>query len=67
MAHTGKSYNRKHLKKFFLKVSEGDFFVRVTEHMHRLPRELVESSPLEILKSHLYIHDPGQPPLDSPT
>lgn len=27
--------------------------VRVTEHWHRLPRDIVESHSLEILKSHL--------------
>lgn len=49
------------------KSRENDFTERVTEHGHRLPREVAESSSLEILKSHPYIEDPGQPTLDGPT
>ena len=30
------------------------FTVRVTEHWNRLPREVVESSFMEICKTHLY-------------
>ena len=33
--------------------SGSTFSVRVTEHWHRFPREVVESPSLEILKSHL--------------
>jgi len=31
------------------------FTVRVTEHRHRLPREVVDSPSLEILESHLHM------------
>ena len=31
-----------------------NFTVRVTEHWNRLPREVVESSPVEICKIHLH-------------
>jgi len=31
------------------------FGVRVTKHWHRLPREVVDPTSLEILKSHLFV------------
>jgi len=36
-----------------LNIRKNFFTVRVTEHWHRLPREVMESPPLEILRSHL--------------
>ncbi|GAB0186325.1 mitochondrial enolase superfamily member 1 [Grus japonensis] len=40
-------------RKFHLNMRENFFTLRVTEHWNRLPRELVESPSLEILKTHL--------------
>ena len=40
---------------FPLNIKKHFFTVRVTEHWHRLPREVVESPSLEIFKSHLDI------------
>ena len=40
------------------------FTVRVTEHWHKLPREVAESPSLEIFKSHL--DSPGQLALGGP-
>ncbi|KAK4807097.1 hypothetical protein QYF61_018438 [Mycteria americana] len=47
--------NRHKLKerRFRLNIRTYFFTARVTEHWHRLPRELVESPSLEIFKSHL--------------
>jgi len=47
--------NRSKLKhrKFQLNVRKNFFTLRVMEHWNRLPREVVESPPLEILKTHL--------------
>jgi len=36
-----------------LNIKKHFFTLRVTKHCHRLPREVVESPSLEILKSHL--------------
>jgi len=48
----GSGYQLKH-RKFPLNIGKHFFTVRVTEHWHRLPREVVESQSLEILKAHL--------------
>ncbi|KFV77659.1 hypothetical protein N308_12456, partial [Struthio camelus australis] len=40
-------------RKFHLNLRKNFFTVRVTEHWHRLPREVVESPSLEIFKTHL--------------
>jgi len=47
--------NRHKLKqrKFHLKMRKNLFPLRETEHWNRLPREVVESPPLEIFKTRL--------------
>lgn len=40
-------------RRFCINIRKHFFTVRVTEHWHRLPREVVEPFCLEIFKSHL--------------
>jgi len=47
-----KVHKLKH-RKFHLNMRKNFFPLRVTEHWHRLPREVVESPPLEIFKTRL--------------
>ena len=48
----GTGHKLKH-RRFPLNIRKHFFTVMVTEHWHRLPREIVESPSSEILKSHL--------------
>ncbi|KFZ54482.1 hypothetical protein N321_05573, partial [Antrostomus carolinensis] len=41
------------LRKFHLNIRKDFFTLRVTEHWNRLPREVVASPSLEVLKNHL--------------
>jgi len=40
-------------RKFCTNVQKNFFTIRVREHWHRLPREVVESPSMEISKTHL--------------
>jgi len=48
----GKGHELKH-RKFRLNMRKNFFPLRVTEHWNRLPKEVVESPPLEIFKTPL--------------
>ena len=48
----GNSHKLEH-RKFCTSMQRNILTVRVTEHWNRLPREVVESPSLEILKTHL--------------
>ncbi|KAK4817250.1 hypothetical protein QYF61_005463, partial [Mycteria americana] len=48
----GNEHELKH-RRFHLNIRKHFFTVRVTEHWHRLPREVVESPSLEILKGYM--------------
>jgi len=48
----GNGHKMKH-RKFYLNMRKSFFTLRVTECWNRLPREVVESLSLEILKTHL--------------
>jgi len=48
----GNGHELKH-KKFYLNMRKNFFALRVTEHWHRLPREVVESPSLQLFKTHL--------------
>lgn len=39
-------------RRFLLNIRKNFFTLRVTVHGHRLPREMVEFTPLDIVKSH---------------
>ncbi|KFQ67018.1 hypothetical protein N335_00909, partial [Phaethon lepturus] len=45
-------HKQKH-RRFLLNIRKHFFTLRVTKHLQRLPREMVESPSLEIFKSHL--------------
>ena len=51
-SYTNSLHKLKH-RKFCLNMRKNFFPLRVTEHWHRLPREVVESSSLEIFKTRL--------------
>jgi len=48
----GNGHKMKH-RKFCLNMRKNFFPLRVMEHWHRLPREVVECSSLEMFKTHL--------------
>jgi len=48
----GNGHKLKH-RKFRVNMRKNFFALRVTEHWYRLPKEVVESPSLEILKTHL--------------
>jgi len=52
-ARTRGSGHTLELRRFPLNIRKHFFTVRVAEHWHRLPRKVVESPFLEILKSHV--------------